>query len=496
MEPFKIKFKEVVSSVAPITIIVIILNFTLTPMGNLILMRFLTGAFVLIVGMTLFLVGVDISLSPIGNEMGAAITLKNKIWIVVVSGLVLGFLISIAEPDLHILANQVDMVSQGVVPKAGVIVIVSIGIALAMVLGLLRILYNIPLYIIFTVIYFLILVLGKFTNPIFLAISFDASGATTGAVTVPFMLALSMGIANLKQSGKDSEKDSFGLVGIVSSGAIIAVMAMSIVRGAKDVTGDLHIDLNPEGSILAPFLNIFPSVALEILAALGPIVVIFLIFQPKVFKLYYKTLRKIMFGVVFTYLGLVLFLTGVHSGFMEVGSQVGYLLASKDTSIYLIVISFALGAVTVLAEPAVSVLTHQVEEVTKGYVQRKIVLVSLTIGVGLAVTLSIIRILIPAIKLWQYLLPGYILAIALMYISPKLFTGIAFDAGGVASGPMTATFILAFAQGAAQAIPGADVLIDGFGLIAMVALAPLIALQILGVVFKIKSKKRGVSDHE
>ena len=492
MEPFKIKFKEVVSSVAPITIIVIILNFTLTPMGNLILMRFLTGAVVLIVGMTLFLVGVDLSLSPIGNEMGAAITLKNKVWIVVLAGLILGFLISIAEPDLHILANQVDMVSHGVVPKTEVILIVSIGIAFAMVLGLLRILYNIPLYIIFTVLYGVILLLGMFTSPVFLAISFDASGATTGAVTVPFMLALSMGIASLKQSGKDSEKDSFGLVGIVSSGAIIAVMAMSIIKGAKDVSGELYIDLGKEGSVLSPFFLNLPGMASEILAALGPIVLIFIVFQPKVFKLYFRTFRKIMFGVVFTYLGLVLFLTGVHSGFMEVGSQVGYLLASRDSNMYLILISFILGAVTVLAEPAVSVLTHQIEEVTKGYVQRKMVLFSLTIGVGLAVTLSIVRILVPQIKLWQYLLPGYILAIALMYISPKLFTGIAFDAGGVASGPMTATFILAFAQGAAQAIPGADVLIDGFGLIAMVALAPLITLQILGVVFKIKSGKRGV----
>ncbi|MFA7661803.1 MAG: DUF1538 domain-containing protein, partial [Anaerovoracaceae bacterium] len=214
MGPFRMKFKEVLASVLPITLIVVILNFTLTPMENIILFRFLLGALGIIVGLTIFLVGVDISLSPIGNEMGATITRKNKLWLVMAAGLILGFLISIAEPDLHILAAQVDLVSDGMVHKQGVILVVSVGIAVMVALGLLRILYNIPLYIILTILYGVVLVLGFFTTKEFLAISFDASGAITGALTVPFILALAAGISNLKRDSKASEKDSFGLVAI------------------------------------------------------------------------------------------------------------------------------------------------------------------------------------------------------------------------------------------------------------------------------------------
>lgn len=492
MGPFRMKFKEVLASVLPITFIVLILNFTLTPMENIILFRFLLGAAGIIVGLTIFLVGVDISLSPIGNEMGATITRKNKLWLVVAAGLILGFLISIAEPDLHILAAQVDLVSDGVVHKQGVIMVVSFGIAVMVALGLLRILYNIPLYIILTILYSVVLVLGFFTTKEFLAISFDASGATTGALTVPFILALAAGISNLKRDSKASEKDSFGLVAIASTGAIIAVMAMSIFSGAKRVSGELEVDLIASGTVIQPFLIRFPIVAQEILMALAPIAILFFIFQPITFKLPTRTLRRIAFGLVFTYIGLVLFLTGVQSGFMVVGSNVGYILASLDNKVYLVIVGFILGVVSILAEPAVSVLTHQIEDVTKGYVPRVVVMITLAIGVGIAVSLSTVRIMIPDLQLWHYLLPGYIIAIALMYVTPKLFVGIAFDSGGVASGPMTATFILAFAQGAAEAIEGADVLVDGFGLIAMVAMTPLIALQVLGLIFKMKSKKEGV----
>ncbi len=492
MEPFYTKFKEVLTSVLPIIVIVILLNFTLTPMGNLILFRFLLGSLVVILGLTIFLVGVDLGINPIGNEMGSAMTKRNKVWLVVTAGLILGFLVSIAEPDLHILAAQIDLVSDGVVNKQGVILVVSVGIAIMLALGFLRILYNIPLYIILTILYGVVLLLSFFTTKEYLAISFDASGATTGALTVPFILALASGISNLKRDSKASEKDSFGLVGIASTGAIIAVMVMSLLSGAQHISGGLDVGLMASGTILEPFLYQFPIVAGEILVALGPIAFVFFVFQPGAFKLPGRMVRRIIFGLMFTYVGLVLFLTGVHSGFMTVGSNVGYMLASLDNQAYLVIVGFILGVVSILAEPAVSVLTHQIEDVTKGYVPRVLVMSTLAIGVGIAVALSTLRIMIPELQLWHYLLPGYLIAIMLMYITPKLFVGIAFDSGGVASGPMTATFILAFAQGAAEAIEGADVLVDGFGLIAMVAMTPLIALQLLGLVFKIKSKKEGV----
>jgi len=490
--PIYSKFREVLVSVLPVTILVVILHFTLTPLGTPVLFRFLFGAVLIIVGLTFFLLGVDISISPIGNVMGSTITRKNKLWLVIVAGLVLGFMISIAEPDLHILAGQVDLISNGAVAKMGVIIVVSVGVAAMVVLGLIRILYNIPLFKILTVLYGIVLLLSFFTTSEFLAISFDASGATTGALTVPFILALAAGISGLKRDSKASEKDSFGLVGIASVGAIIAVMAMSIIAGVEEIVGDLDVSMSESTSIIQPFLDKVPQVGLEIFLALTPIALLFLIFQPISFKMSFRQVRRVMFGLLFTYVGLVLFLTGVGSGFMKVGSKVGYVLATLDNKAFLVIVGFVLGLLIVLAEPAVSVLTHQIAEVTKGYVPRKLVMFSLALGVGIAVALSMLRILLPELHLWHFLLPGYIISILLMYIVPKIFVGIAFDAGGVASGPMTATFILAFAQGAAEAIEGANVMIDGFGLIAMVAMTPLITLQLLGLIFKIKSRKEGV----
>jgi hypothetical protein len=488
------KFKEVLYSVLPITVIVLILNFTLTPIETPLIIRFLIGAMLIIVGLTIFLIGVDIGITPIGNTMGSAMVKTNKIWIVAIAGLLLGFFISIAEPDLHILAGQVDSVTSGLISKVSIIVIVSIGIAVLLSIGLIRIVYNFPLYKLLTVLYGIILILAIFTSPEFLAISFDASGATTGALTVPFILALAMGVSVLKKDSKSSEKDSFGLVAIASTGAIIAVMIMSILSKTDKITGSLEQETTST-AILKPFLHEFPVIAGEVMLALLPILIIFIIFQRIYFKLSKKVVRKILFGMLFAFSGLVLFLVGVNAGFMDVGSAVGYSIASLDNKFYVVLIGFILGLVTILAEPAVYVLTHQIEDVTSGYVRRKIVLFTLSIGVGIAVALSMVRIIIPELQLWQYLLPGYIISIAMTYFVPKLFVGMAFDSGGVASGPMTATFILAYAQGAASAIDGANVLVDGFGMIAMVAMTPIIALQVLGVIFKVKSKKGGIQAH-
>jgi hypothetical protein len=354
--------------------------------------------------------------------------------------------------------------------------------------GLGRIVYNISLYKLLTVIYSIIFIFACLTSHEFLAISFDASGATTGALTVPFILALATGVSQLKKDSKAAEKDSFGLVAIASTGAIISVMMMSIISKTDKISGILE-SVKISDSILSPFVHEIPKVGIEILIALLPILILFLVFQKISFKLSKREVRKIFFGELFTFIGLVIFLVGVNAGFMDVGSVIGYNIAMLDSKIYIILVGFVLGVVTILAEPAVYVLTHQIESVTSGYVKRSVVMFALAIGVGIAVALSVIRILIPELQLWQYLLPGYIISIALSYFAPKLFVGIAFDSGGVASGPMTATFILAYTQGAAEAVEGANVLVDGFGVIAMVAMTPLIALQILGLIFKIKSRK-------
>ncbi|MFC5465016.1 DUF1538 domain-containing protein [Lederbergia graminis] len=485
------KLKEVLYAVIPITVIVLLLNFTVIHLESSLIIRFIIGAILIIIGLSIFLFGVDIGLTIIGQNMGASIAKSNKIWVVIIAGLLLGFFISIAEPDLHILGGQIELVTSGLITKWLIVVIVSIGIAALLAFGLVRIVYNIPLYKVLTVIYLLIFVIAIFTSPEFLAISFDASGATTGALTVPFILALALGVSLLKKDSKASEKDSFGLVAIASTGAIISVMIMSIVSKSDKITGSLE-QVNISNSIIGPFIKKLPIIAGEVLLALLPIVIIFLIFQKISFKLSKKTVRNILIGILFTFIGLILFLVGVNAGFMDVGSAVGYSIANLDNKAYIVIVAFVLGFVTILAEPAVHVLTHQIEDVTSGYVKRSIVMIALSIGVGFAVLLSMLRIIIPDLQLWHLLLPGYAIAIAMTYFVPKLFVGIAFDSGGVASGPMTATFILAFVQGAAEAIEGANVLVDGFGMIAMVALTPLIALQVLGVIFKLKSKKGGL----
>lgn len=489
MNVFTQKLKEVLISVIPITILVLLLNFTITPLEPVLISRFLIGAFLIILGLAIFLFGVDIGITPIGQLMGATLTKTNKSWIVVIAGILLGFFISVAEPDLHILANQVDFVTSGQISKLSILIIVSIGIAIFLSVGLIRIVKGIPLYKTLTVLYLIIFILALFTSNDFLAITFDASGATTGALTVPFILALATGTSALNKDSKSSEKDSFGLVAVTSTGAIISLMVMSILSKTDKITASLDYSLSESTSLFAPFIEQIPKLSAEIALALLPLLIIFLLCQPKLFKLSKKAVHKNLKGFVYTFIGLVLFLIGVNAGFMEVGSAIGSSLASFDNKSLLIIVGFVLGLVTILAEPAVYVLTHQIEDVTSGYVKRKVVLIALSIGVGLAVALSVIRIIVPEIQLWHYLLPGYIISIAMTYFVPKLFVGIAFDSGGVASGPMTATFILAFAQGAADRIEGANVLIDGFGVIAMVALTPIIALQVLGLIFKMKSKK-------
>ncbi|OLS40980.1 DUF1538 domain-containing protein [Bacillus sp. MRMR6] len=486
------KLKEVLFAVLPITVIVLILNFTLTPLDSSLIIRFMLGAILIIIGLSIFLFGVDIGITPIGQSMGKTIAKSNKIWIVIIAGLVLGFFISIAEPDLHILAGQIEAVTSGLVSKGSIVVIVSVGIAALVSVGLVRIVYNFPLYKLLTVLYLLVFILAVFTSPEFLAISFDASGATTGALTVPFILALAVGVSILKKDSKASEKDSFGLVAVASTGAIISVMIMNIISKSDKITGSLQHHLVDSNSIFGPFIKKTPILAGEVVLALLPIILLFFIFQKISFKMSKEAVRKILMGLLLTFVGLVLFLVGVNAGFMDVGTTVGHDIALLDNKAYLIIVAFVLGFVTILAEPAVHVLTHQIEDVTSGYVRRKVVMNTLSIGVGLAVALSMLRILIPELQLWHYLLPGYLIAIMMTYFAPKLFVGIAFDSGGVASGPMTATFILAFVTGAAEAIEGANVLVDGFGMIAMVALTPLIALQVLGLAFKLKSKRGGL----
>ena len=490
MNLLKSKFKEVSMSVLPITILVVLLNFTLVPIESDMFIRFLIGSLMVILGLGIFLFGAEIGITPIGNLMGETVARSNKVSIVGILGFLLGFLITVAEPDLQILANQVDDASGGRISAASILIVVSIGVGAMVAIGLLRILFEKPLNKLYTFVYFIIFILGLKVSEEFLAISVDSSGATTGAMTTPFILALGLGVSQLK-GGKTSEEDSFGLVGVASAGPILAVMLMSVIAGVTDVQGEAEEFIYHKG-IFQPFLQEFPHMMKEITITLLPLLILFLIFNWVKFKLNSRHRNRILKGLLYTYVGLVLFMTGVNAGFMEVGRIMGYSIASLEVKWALPAIGFFLGLVVVLAEPAVHVLTEQVEDVTSGYIKRKMILATLSIGIAIAVTSSMLRIMIPELKLWHFLLPGFAIAAFLSFKVPPIFVGIAYDSGGVASGPMTATFVLAFAQGAAEAIPTANVLIDGFGVIAMVAMTPLVAIQILGYLFKLKAKKEGV----
>jgi hypothetical protein len=481
------QLRDVSLSVLPITLLVIILNFTIIPLESQMFIRFLIGAFLVIIGLGIFLFGAHLGITPIGNLMGETIAKTNRTYWVGGLGFLLGFLITIAEPDLQILAQQVNLASGGVVSGPLILIVVSVGVGIMVAVGLLRILYGTPLNKVFTLVYFIIFILGLKTSQEFLAISVDASGATTGAMTTPFILALGYGMSQLK-GGKTSDEDSFGMVGLASAGPIFAIMIMSIIRGLTDIKGETA-DLAVNLGILNPYLITFPRVAREAVFTLLPLLILFLIFDKVKFKLNKRSKTSILKGLLYTFIGLTLFLVGVNAGFMEVGMVMGEGIA-RDFTWLLPIIGFLLGLVVVLAEPAVHVLTEQVEDVTAGHVKRAFILAALSIGIAFAVCSSMLRIMIPGLKLWHFLLPGFGLGIFLSYRVPPIFVGIAFDSGGVASGPMTATFILAFAQGAAHAIPTANVMVDGFGVIAMVAMTPLVAIQILGLIYKIKSKKK------
>jgi hypothetical protein len=492
MNLVSIKLKEVIFSVLPVTLMVVIVHFTIVPLGSSFLIGFLIGSILIIIGLTLFLIGVDISITPLGDHIGTVLTKSNKMIYLIIGAIVLGFFISFAEPGLIILGQRIEYATMNIISSMTIVMVVSIGIAFLLALAFIRIIYGIPLYILLAILYFFILMISFFVKPQFLVIAFDTSGATTGVLAVPFILALAKGISHLKKDSKASEKDSFGTIAIVSTGAILSVLIYGLIRSNivfNDQTNWIPISEIGRENVFVHALSLAFN---ESLFSMIPLIVIFIFFQlisPSKRKKFPLRLVK---GFIYSFLGLFIFLTGVYGGFMDVGAFIGYEMGVYNSLTAVLMFGFILGVTTILAEPAVHVLTEQIEEVTSGYITKNSVLVALSLGVGIAVILSLIRVYVPFLQIWHYLLPGYILALGLSYFIPKIFVGIAFDAGGVATGPMTATFILAFMNGITGAIESADLIMDGFGMIAMVALMPVITLELLGLIYVIKSKKKGV----
>lgn len=478
------KLKEVLASVLPITIFVLLLHFTLTPLAPADLGRFLVGALMILVGLAVFLLGVDLAATPIGELSGGVLVGSGKLGWFLAGGLGLGFIISIAEPDLQILAEQVSDLTSHVIGKWEMVLIVSVGVGLLVMAGFWRIIRRVRLRTVLWVTYGIIFILALFNTPILHAFAFDASGSTTGAITTPFILALAAGVARITEGEGSDARDRFGLVGLASAGAILAVLAQNAIHAPQEMQSFDPVTTVTATSFFGPFGEQVAHVLRDSLLCIAPLTLVFFALQLTVLKLKKERVIRICVGLVYCYLGLSLFMIGVSGGFMNVGRMIGLQLLTEHSPVIAVLAGGILGMLTVIAEPAVHVLTHSIEENTGGTIPRKLVLIFLAVGVAFSVALSVVRVLVEPLQLWHILLPGYILIMIMSFFTPDLFLGIAFDAGGVASGPMTATFILAFTQGAATGAPTADVLVDGFGVVALVAMTPLIALQLLGLIYR------------
>lgn len=480
---FSEKFSETMKAVMPILAIVLLLCFTIAPIPPGILMTFLVGAALLIAGMLFFNVGVELSMTPIGERTGTIMTKSKNLFIVIFVSFVMGFVITISEPDLQVLANQVPSI-----PNMTLILAVALGVAIFLVLAILRMLIGIPLSYLLVFFYVLIFALTPFVAKDFLSVAFDSGGVTTGPMTVPFIMAFGIGISAIR-SDKHAADDSFGLVSMCSIGPILAVMILGIIykpESSEQVSESIP-DIANTVDLWKSFSSELPTYIHEIAVSLLPIVVFFTIMQLIVRDINKTTVIKIIVGIVYTYIGLVLFLTGVNVGFMPAGNYLGATIAGLDISWIIIPIGMIIGYFIVKAEPAVFVLTKQVEELTDGAISAKAMGTSLSLGVAVSVGLAMTRVLTGISILW-FLIPGYFIALVLTFFVPKIFTAIAFDSGGVASGPMTATFLLPFAMGACQAL-GGNIVADAFGIVSMVAMTPLIAIQIMGLIYRIKDSK-------
>ena len=461
------KLLEALQAVLPIAAIMLVLCFSIAPVSPSILLCFLLGAAMIIVGIMFFTLGAEMSMTPMGERVGSMLTRSRNLFLIIGVGFLLGFLITISEPDLQVLANQVPSI-----PNMTLIFSVAVGVGIFLVMAFLRMLLGIPLPRLLVIFYAAIFLLAAFVPKEFLAVAFDSGGVTTGPMTVPFIMALGVGVSAIR-SDRHAADDSFGLVALCSVGPILAVLILGIVFHASESSylPPVIPEVGDSVELWQLFSEGLPTYLHEIATSLLPIVVMFGIFQLAALHIDRRTLGRIGVGLVYTYIGLVLFLAGANIGFMPAGNYLGQVLGGQSSRWLLIPIGMLIGYFIVRAEPAVYVLNKQVEEVTDG-----------AISAG-----TMVRVLTGISILW-FLIPGYLFAISISFVVPKLYTAIAFDAGGVASGPMTATFLLPLAQGACIAV-GGNIVTDAFGVVAMVAMTPLITVQLMGLVAQLKTRK-------
>ena len=478
------KVKEAFSSVLPITAIVLALCFTIAPIDSGMFLAFIVGALLVTVGMGLFTLGADTAMTPIGEYVGTTVMKTKKIWFIIPVCFLVGVLITISEPDLQVLAVQLSKTMN----QWTLILTVGVGVGVFLVIAFLRIVLRLKLSYLLIFCYAVVFGLSFFVPETFIPLSFDSGGVTTGPMSVPFIIAIGTGVASLR-SDKNAETDGFGLTALCSVGPIIAVMILGIIFQPESIdtsSEQTSIILNSK-DLVGVFIGVLPKYMKEVAIALLPIVAFFFIFQLFGSRINKHDLIKILIGLLYTYVGLVLFLLGVNAGFLQVGSYIGKILGSLSYNWIVVPIGMVIGYFVVAAEPAVHVLTKQVFEITSGAIPKKALRVSLMIGVAFSVGLAMLRIILN-IPIMYFLVPGYLIALVLTFLVPDMFTAIAFDSGGVASGAMTASFLMPFALGVCSSV-GTNVATQGFGVVAMVAMTPLITIQILGLIFKIKSAK-------
>ena len=473
------KMREAFSSVLPIALIVVLLCSTLIPVENGKLLSFLLGAFLTVIGIGLFTLGADTAMTPIGEYVGKTVISSKRLWIILPAFFFVGIFITISEPDLAVLASQL---SQSI-GKWLLLITVGVGVGVFLVIAILRIVLRIKFSYLLVFLYATVFTLSFFVPKELVPLAFDSGGVTTGPMSVPFIIAIGTGVSLLR-SDKGAENDSFGLTALCSIGPIISVMILGIILKPHLTISGVDITV-PEDSrgLIVNYLSEFPKYLREVGIALLPIVLFFFIthfFGARVGK---NGIIKIIVGVVYTYVGLVIFLTGVNCGFYPMGMFIGEELVSNFGTL-IIPVGVVLGYFVVAAEPAVHVLTTQVYEITSGMIPRKALRGSLMIGTAISVGLAMTRIIV-GVNILYFLIPGYVIALALTFFVPEMFTAIAFDSGGVASGAMTSGFLLPLALGVCNAV-GGNVATEGFGLVAFVAMTPLITIQILGLIYKIK----------
>ena len=480
------KLLESAIAVLPITLLVIFVGLGLPELRNMQLGLFAFGAIMLTLGMAFFTLGADMAIMEIGREIGANIAGNKKILIFIIP-LILGFFVAFSEPDIQIL-GELFQTTPGQ-KNMTIIIVVSVAVAIMLLISTLRANYSWPLRIIILVIYciiFTLAILAEIYAPNFVSTAFDSGGIATGPMSVPFLLAFGIGFANAK-GGKNQSQNSFGVLGLATAGPILAVLLMALILRPNASPKPLeHIDVENFSDVLKTFGQALPAEFKLVGIALAPTVIIVLIFQFTTLKLPKQIILKILIGVIYTFFGLSIFLAAANSCFSPVGQKLGFVIASKSFKWVLIPLGLAIGAMIALAEPSIHILAKQVDELTGGSISKRFMLIALCTGIGIAVGLAMIRVL-TGLKIWWFLLPTYIVSLALMFVVKPIFTAIAFDSGSAASGAMAATFALPFTLGASVSV-GGNPLLDAFGLVAYISMTPILILQLTGLVYKIKTE--------